>query len=255
MHINSIKKIKNGYYKVIGEKEYILADDIIIKNNILFKKEIDEDELEKLLKENSKYDILNKVVKYINIKTRSNYEINKYIDKFEIYEEDKKFVIKKLELLNLNNDDIFLKSYVYDHFNLTKDGPKKIKKDLLNHKISIDKIDRELEKISNEEVLKKLEKLLTKKILINHKYSYKELLRKLLIEFSNLGYKEEDIKAIYEKKSIAKDSNLIENEFNKLYNKYVKKYDINKLKLTIKQKLYAKGFEIEDINSIINKKI
>lgn len=255
MEIKVIKKQKNGFYKIVGNKEIVLADELIIKHNILFNREIDDDLVYDLIKENYKYEILNKAIKYISIKMRSKMEIEKYLNKYELNKDDYNFIIEKLINLNLINDLKYTECYIYDHFNLTSDGPNKIKKDLLNHRIDELIIDDYLSKIKHEEIILKLQKLMQKKINVNHKYSKNQFKKKIEIYFYNLGYNIEDIDILFDKLYVSTNEDcLLEKEYNKLYNKYKSKYDLNKLKLTIKQKLYQKGFELDKINEIINKK-
>ena len=254
MQIKSIKKHKNGFYKIVGDKEFILADDLIIKHNILFKKEIDDEILVNLFKENTKYEVLNKVEKYINVKMRSRVEIDNYLNKYMLDKKDYQFIIDKLTSLNLINDLVFADSYVYDHFYLTSDGPNKIKRDLLNHKIDQSIIETKLNGIKGE-VYSKLENLIKKKIKTNHKYSKNQFKQKLELYFYNLGYPKPMIDEIFENVYVSNnEDDLLEKEYQKLYHKYKDKLDSYKLATTIKQKLYQHGFEIDKINEIVDKK-
>ena len=256
MQIKSIKKQKNGFYKIIGDKSIVLSDDVILKYNILYKKEIDDDLLLELNKENYKYDILNKVIKYVSTKMRSKKEINKYLSKYELSSSDKEFVINKLISLNLINDQAFATAYVYDRMNLYHDGPNKIKKDLQSHKIDNEIIEREISNINQDDVYCKLNKQITKKINHNTKYAKGELKRKIEHEYINLGYDLEMIDEIFEQEFVSlNEEELINHEYQKLYQKYKNKYDLKKLIVVIKQKLYQKGFTIDDINNVVNKNL
>ena len=80
-----IKKIakQNTKYKIVleNDEELTIYDDVIIKTNLLYKKEISEELKEQLIKENEYYDVYNKVLKYIKQKLRSKNEIIKYMKK------------------------------------------------------------------------------------------------------------------------------------------------------------------------------
>ena len=257
MQIVSIKKQKNGFYKLVGHDESVmLADEVIINNNILFKKELSEEEINNYLKENYKYECLNKTYKFFKTKLRSKKEVKKYLSKFELNKNDYDFIISKLESQHLLDDNRYVEAYVYDRFNIYHDGVNKIKKDLLSHNISEDIIDKELSKIDYQDIYDKLEKLLIKKINHNTKYPKGEFKRKMELEFFNLGYEISMIDEIIDSnyKPLNEDV-LIEKEAAKLINKYQNKYEPNKLKMTVKQKLYQKGYSIEMINEIINKKL
>lgn len=249
MKIINIKKEKNKYKIKLEDKSIIETyDEVLIKNNILYKKEMTEELKELIKKENNYYEVYYDVIKYINKKIRSEKEIKEYINKFEISTKEKEKLIKELKHSNLINDLIYAKAYIHDKMYLSKDGSNKIREDLLKQGIDENIIEEEL-KTDNE--LEKLEKLITKKLNSNKKYSRKIIKQKIINEFIRLGYKKEDIEKVLEKENI-EDNNIIEKEYNKLYNKYKDKYENEKLKYTIKQKLYQKGFDIEDINRIIN---
>ena len=254
MKIISIKKGRGNKYIIHGDRDITLYDDIIIKNNILFKKELKEEEIEGYLKENYKYEILDKIIKFIKRRLRSCYEIDNEIEKYELDNKDKDFIKDKLNKMGLYNDKLFLESYVHEKFTLSNDGPIKIKNDLLMHNIKEEDIDNILDSIQSEDIKNKLTKLVLKRIRLNHKYSKSEFIKRELINLSSLGYSKDMIyQIILDNYNLSDDDKLVK-DYDKLYNKYKNKYDRNKLILTIKQKLYQKGYRVEDINQIIEQK-
>ena len=108
--------------------------------------------------------------------------------------ENQEKLIKSLKNANLINDQLYTRAYIHDKISFSNDGINKIKKDLLNQEIEEKIIDNELEKINQEEQKQKLEKLITKKLNSNTKYSNKMIKQKLTNYFINLGYDKEDIK-------------------------------------------------------------
>ena len=76
MKILGIKK-QNNKYKIKLEDNITIEtyDEVIIKNNILYKKEIDEELKNKIEEENKYYETYNEIVKLINKKLRSEKEI------------------------------------------------------------------------------------------------------------------------------------------------------------------------------------
>ena len=236
MKIKTIKKINNKYKIILENNEIITTyDEIIIKKNILYKKELTEEIIKEINEENEYYDSYNKILKYINTKLRSKQEIIEYMKKQEIEKEYQTKIIERLQNNNLINDEIYTKAYIHDKISFSNDGPNKIKKELLRQKIDETIIDIELEKIDKEIINKKLKKQVEKKINNNTKYSNNMLKQKLIMYFVNLGYDKSEIMNYIENK---KENNIeiIEKEYNKIYNKYKNKYDEYKLKQTIKQK-------------------
>lgn len=250
MKIINIKKQKNKYkIKLEGNITIETYDEVIIKNNILYKKEIDENLKEKIEEENKFYNTYNEIVKLINKKLRSEKEIKEIMNKKEIKNQEE--LINKLKSSNLINDELYAKAYIHDRISFSNDGINKIKKELVNQEIDEDIIENELNKIDRKDQKEKLEKLIIKKLNTNTKYSNKIMKQKITNYFINLGYDKEEINEILNREQI--DNNeIIKREYNKLINKYKTKYEEEKLKYIIKQKLYQKGFNIEEINNLVN---
>lgn len=249
MKIEKLKKINSGKYKVKFDNndEITIYDEVILQNNLIVNKEVDNERLEQIILDNSFYDIYNKVLKYISIKIRSEKEIDEYIKKYNFLEYSDK-IKSMLRKNNLINDISYMKAYVYDKVNLSSDGPNKIFKYLKSQEINDVDILFELDKYKDE-FYEKLNRLMNKKISSNHTNSHIGLKNKLLLYFTDLGYNKCDIIDAFDKFYKCDDS-IIEKEYNKLYNKYSKKYEKEKLDYVIYNKLYLKGFTKEDIDKI-----
>lgn len=249
MKIEKIKKT-GSKYKIVFDDNTVLKtyDDVIINSGLLFSKDIDAEDLNKLNIDTNYYDIYYKTVNYITRKLRSEKETIEFINKNNVNDKDKKEVIKKLKEIGLINDANFVKAYISDKINLSNDGPDKIRKSLLEHDISSDIIDENIDKIDNQLIKEKLIKLITKKI-SNTKYSGYVLRQKIINDFINLGYSRELINEVYDNISINK-TDLLKKEYNKLYKKLCVKYSGYELENKIKTKLYQKGFTMDEINNI-----
>jgi len=250
MKIMKIQK-KNNKYKITLEDNNIIEtyDEIIIKENILYKKEITEELKDKIEKQNKYYEIYNNILKYIKTKLRSEYEIREYIKKNEIDNNREEELIRKLKASKLIDDKTYTYAYIHDRIKFSNDGPYKIKKELLKNKIEEYIIEEELNKIDKEEIYEKLKKQILKKLSTNTKYSNNMIKQKLTNYFVLQGYEKEMIIEILEDNLIS-NTNILKKEYDKLYNKYKNKYDEYELKRIIKQKLYQKGFSIDEINNI-----
>ena len=128
MKVLKYKKIKNKYRVYFDNDLKIdLNDNIILKYELLLKKEIDQKTFDKMILDNNKEDIYNKAVNYISIKIRSKEEIYDYLNKKGYEKEDIVNTIDRLKKNNLLNDDLYIKSYIHDKFYLSSDGLNKIK--------------------------------------------------------------------------------------------------------------------------------
>ena len=251
MKIEEIKKQKNGKYKITFENGEVLNtyDDVILNNGLLFHKNVDSLLFNKLNDETKYYDIYNKTIKYIEKKLRSKKEIELFLDKNEIGLDDKKKIIAKLESINLVNDRMFANAYFQDRINLSNDGPYKIINELKKNNINEDIIISIEEKIDNDVIYEKLNKLVLKKIRSNHNKSNYMLKQKIIVDMINLGYEKSMIIGIINE-NMDNSNSVVQNEYKKIFNKLSKKYDGEELDRMIKNKLIQKGFSSEEINKI-----
>ena len=73
MKIKSYKKVKNNQYKIYLEdnRELTLYDEIILKYNLLLKKELSKKEIVEIIKENQHLSCYFSALNYLNYKNRS----------------------------------------------------------------------------------------------------------------------------------------------------------------------------------------
>lgn len=246
MKIIKIVKLKNGLYNLVLNKLTVKTfDEIIIKYNLLYKKEIDDDLLLKIMNDSKYYDIYNKALNYAVKRVRCENDIYYYLSNLEVKNSDIKSIIDKLKKINIINDKLYVRCYINDKLKLSKDGINKIKIDLLNKNINIDIINKEIENIDID-INEKLKKLIIKKINSNHKYSNYFLKNKIIRDMINLGYEQSVIDEIFEQNK-KDDYNILIYNYRILLNKYKNKYKDKILESKIKSKLYMYGFLYENI--------
>lgn len=246
--------MKDNKYKIIIDDENIITyDNVILDNELLYKKSIDNNLYKKILLDTSYYDIYNKTVKYILKRRRSEKEIRNYLSKFDINNKNIESIISKLKDIRLINDREYCKAYINDKLYLSKEGINKIKEDLINENISIEEIEEELSNIDKFLFNQRLEKLIIKKINSNKKYSNSYLKQKIMSDMIGLGYDKDIILNILES-NLSSDNKILENELNKAYDKLKNKYNGYELENKLKQRLVQKGFSVGQINTLLQKK-
>ena len=253
MKIKKIKKLSNSKYKIELDKgqKIILYDDVILKNNLLFNQELTSEILNKINKDNKYYDLYNKCVSQISRRLRSENEINQYLTKNMASEKEKHEIIENLKKLNLINDKTFAKAFISDKVRLSNLGPHRIKEELIDHEIDDKVIEEEISNINNDEIKTKLKKIVLKKVSNNHKHSRYMMKQKVISNMLKDGYDYEMILDILN--GIDINNNVLEKEFDKLYNQLLKKDQADIYKV-IKNKLFKKGFSNEEIIDMINQK-
>jgi regulatory protein len=251
MKIIKIIKLKGSKYKVIfdNNNELILYEDIIVKYVLFPNKVIDDKLLVKIKLENEEAKIYDKCLRYITTKLRSEKEIKTYL---EGQINNKIIIIKTINRLKKEgqiNDYQFATAYLNDRWQFSNAGLAKIKKELFDHGIDEDIIMKVSLSITEEMIMEKIIKLVTKQIKLNSKYSGNILKRRILNYMYNLGFEQVFVLKYLDTLNFKNTQNL-EKEFKRLYDLYAKKYTDDILKLKIKQKLYQKGYDDTDINDL-----
>ena len=253
MKILKFKKLKKGKYKVTFDtNELILYENVIVNNNLLLKKDISLRLLEKLIEENKYYEIYDMSLSLIETKMRTEKELINNLEKkgFDITYINE--TIERLKKEGYLNQEKYIEAFINDRVNLSSDGPYKIKRSLLDKELSETLIDNYLETIDNDKWKEKLNKIINKRLNLMKNKSISSIKNKLKIDLYNLGYQTELIEECLS--SLQKNDTIaLEKEFNKSLIKYSKKYNGALLYNQIKSSLYRKGFNIEEINDIINK--
>lgn len=188
MQIIKYTKKGNGNYDILldNNKKITLSEDLILKNNLLYKKEVDPYLLEELLTENIKYDIYNKCVKYISIRLRSINEIKEYMKRLNADEETINNTIERLLKNNLLNDEVFTKAFIQDKLNFTTMGPYRIEQELKRQHIDNTIISKYSYNIDKDILITKINKQINKLIKSNKKKD--NLKNKIYKNLISLGY-------------------------------------------------------------------
>lgn len=244
MKINKYKYLGNGKYKVeIENRNYILYEDIILKNNILAKEEVLAEDLSKYLKNNNYYEAYYKSLEYINKKLRTEKEIITYLKKYDLSKLEEEEVLNKLKKEGYLNENIYVEAYINDQRNLKQNGPLKIIKDLEKLGINRKVAEVYLKNYPKEEQIEKINRLIMKELKLNNNKSEYVLKNKILLSLINKGFYKEDILNALESVEI-NETEIYQKEYNKLLQKYSNKYKGKELEYKIKEKLYQKGFRI-----------
>ncbi len=252
MKILKFKKSAKGKYKLLldNNKSITLYEDVIINNNLLITKEIKEEELDSLMKQNNDIHVYGMALNYISIRMRSIKEIKDYLKRKEVSDKLIDETIDKLIKSGYLNDFNFAKAYVNDQLLITNKGPLKIKTELTKLGIGNEIINEVLDDIDNNILKEKLSNLMEKQVKIK-KGSSNSIKIKLVNYFTNLGYDKQmilDELSLYKLKS---DPVKLKKDYDKLYNKYKNKYEGSNLAYFISQKLYSKGYTKDDIKKAV----
>lgn len=242
MKIISYKKKPSNLYEIALSDKRVLSlyDDVILKYELLLKKEINEKELDEIILYNSKIESYMTALKYLNTKLRTEKEIR---TKLMHYSKDAiNYTIVRLTKEGYLNNELYIKSYINDEVNLKFIGPNKILFNLKKLGFKDDDILNYLNTFENEIWLDKINKYVLKKVNSNHNLSGLLLKQKLIQDLVNKGFYKEHINLIINEFDFNDNDSVKEKEYNKLKNKLSKKYSGEELEYRIKIGLMKKGF-------------
>ena len=170
MKVIKYKKMANSRYKVYLEDnhELLLYEDVILKYNLLIRKDIDEKLIIEMDKYNQECDVYYVALKSINNRFRSVYELRGILLKKEYPIDLVNLAIDKLLKQGYLNDRSYCKSFINNQMITTNNGPFKIIRELNEKKIDSNIIDEEILVFSEEEQIPRIKKLIEKGIRSNH---------------------------------------------------------------------------------------
>ena len=252
--ISKIKKKNNKYTIILSDNSSLsFYSDTLIKYNLLKPRDISDKELEEIINYNDYIESYNKALIYISYKQRTKKEIKDKLCNYSNDVSDK--VIEKLDELGLLDEKRYIEAFINDQINLGNKGPFYIKKELEKLNINSYYIDEFLNNIKDDIWIEKVKKIVDKKINTNRKLPKERLLLKIKNDLILLGYSKNIIDKVLSNVIIEEDNEVIEMAFDKEYKRLSKKYKDKELENKIRYNLYKKGFNLERIEEILNKRL
>lgn len=185
---------KNNYNIYLSNGEVItLNERVITKNELLLKKEIDNELYVRLMHDNKVCEAFDAGVKYISIRFRSIKEMKDYLLKKEYPSDIVDEAIQSLISNTYLDDDRFTKAYIKDKMAFTSKGDYKIRMELSSLGIDNSIIDNNILTIDNDILINKMKKIIDKDIKCNKKYNGSELRNKIYNHLINQGYSKEKV--------------------------------------------------------------
>lgn len=188
---------KNIYNVYLSNGEVLeLNGKVITDNELLIKKDIDNELYDKLKRDNTICILVDTSVKYIDRRLRSINELRDYLKNKEedtiIIEE----VIDKLIDYKYLDDDRFTKAFIKDKLNFTNWGDYKIKNELKRLGVNEEIIYNNISNIDDNIYYERINKIIDKDISIKKKYSGIKLKNKIYNHLLTLGYSKEKVISI-----------------------------------------------------------
>lgn len=129
---------------------FSVHEDILIDNKLYKDKEVEEEELKKILFAEERNRCWQKALKYMNYKQRSTEELRRYLLKENYSIEQIDFTLEKMIEKELINDQLYAERFVKQRMNYYPKGKKMLKIELQQKGISDEIINQSLESIDYE---------------------------------------------------------------------------------------------------------
>ncbi len=244
MQVKKYKKVRDGKYKVLfsNGKELVLYEEVILKYDLLLKKDINHADILEIIAYNHECDTYYVALKYLKVRFRSSKEVFDMLKKKEYPIELIQKTLDKLERQGYINDLNYAHSFLHDQLITTSRGPNKIIYELKKKGISREIILDVMSSYTNEIEIEKITKIVTRMIKSNRSKSNLLLKKKMEQDLLYQGFHKENIYSVISNSSFCNEEDLYEREYEKLKRKLEKKYSEDILEFKIKQQLYQKGF-------------
>lgn len=198
MHIEKYELTKKNKYNVyLSNGEVIVLDErVITENELLLKKELNNELYIKVINENKVYEMIDIAIKYISVRLRSIKETKDYLN--NKYEEKELIESAITKLINLGylDDNNFAKAFIKDKFQFTSMGDYKIKMELERLGVSYDIIEDNISIIDDKSLENKMKKQTDKMLRTNKKYTGQLLKNKIYTHLVSAGFSKDKVLTI-----------------------------------------------------------
>lgn len=124
-----------------GRYAFAVSSDILLREGLKVDQEISESQVEALIKKDEFSSVLDKTLKFLSYRPRSEWEIRQYLVKKQVGEETRKLILGKLNRLKLVDDQAFARWWVEQRSNFRPTGLSLIKMELKQKGISNELIE------------------------------------------------------------------------------------------------------------------
>ncbi|TWT16344.1 recombination regulator RecX [Streptococcus sp. sy010] len=254
MKITKLEKKKRLYLLELDETEKLyITEDSLVRFMLSKGKELNQDEINKL-KDYNQFSLgRGLALYYLSFSQRTTAQVKTYLHKYDIDEVASQKIINYLTQENFLNDRTYTKHYIEQQNQHGDKGPYVITQKLLQKGIDKEIIEDELEAIDFSASLEKLANKLAKKY--SHRLPTKALEQKIIQLIINRGFAyaqaQEALLTLDLTSNTEDELELLYTELDKQYRKLAKRYDGYQLHQKLYQNLFRKGYQSQDIQTVL----
>ena len=179
-----------------GKFAFAVTAEALVKAGLNVDKEIDQDKVEELIKEDDFKKVYDRTLKFFSYRPRSRKELRDWFRRKEIGEETQKLTVEKLESLGLLNDSEFSRWWIEQREIYHPGGRSLLKMELMKKGIAKEIIDESLSHVTPEDESKVAIEIAKKKMRSLVNSPRLEQKRRLYGILSRRGFRWETIKSV-----------------------------------------------------------
>lgn len=258
----TVVKVSQGrgpFYKVEfsnGEK-LRLSEDTVVRHRLLKGQEIDEELLSEI-KQESKEDMgYQLALNYLSYQLRTEKEIRTYLKDNEIESADRQKIVARLKDLKLLDDLVYGESYIRTQMRLGDKGPRVLQQKLKQKGLKDTDIQQALYLYEAEEQFQVALHTAKKSLRKFHHSSQREVQQKIQQLLMTKGFSNDISKSVLAEIDFSEieeqENDALELQGEKLWRKN-QRFELGKRRQKVKQSLYQKGFQLDQIDAFIRGK-
>ncbi|MDT2597562.1 recombination regulator RecX [Enterococcus dongliensis] len=258
----TVVKVSQGrgpYYKVEfsnGEK-LRLSEDTVVRHRLLKGQELSE-ELLTAIKQEGREDLgFQLALNYLSYQLRTEKEIHTYLKDNEIEQSDRQKILKRLKEMHLVDDLVYSESYVRTQMRLGDKGPRVLQQKLKQKGVNDLTIQQALYLYEADEQFQLAFHTAQKALKKFHHNSQRETRQKLQKLLITKGFDSDISKSVLAEVDFSdiqeQEGDALEVQGEKLWRKN-QRFEPAKRRQKVKQSLYQKGFQFDQIDAFIRRK-
>ncbi|AXG38640.1 recombination regulator RecX [Enterococcus gilvus] len=258
----TVVKISQGrgpFYKVEfsnGEK-LRLSEDTVVRHRLLKGQELEEKTLNEI-KQEGKEDLgFQMALNYLSYQLRTEKEIRAYLKDNEIESGDRHKIVARLKELNLVDDLVYSESYIRTQMRLGDKGPRILQQKLKQKGVKEPEIEQALYLYESNDQFQVALHTAQKALRKYHHSSQREVRQKIQQLLMTKGFNSDISKGVLAELDFSdiqeQETDALTMQGNKLWRKN-QRFEPAKRRQKVKQSLYQKGFQLDQIDAFIQGK-
>lgn len=258
----TVVKVSQGrgpFYKVEfsnGEK-LRLSEDTVVRHRLLKGQELDEKLLAEVKREGKEDIGYQMALNYLSYQLRTEKEIRTYLKDNEIESDDRNKIVTRLKEVKLVDDLVYGESYVRTQMRLGDKGPRVLQQKLKQKGLKESDIQQALYLYETEEQFQIAFHTAQKALKKFHHQSQREVRQKVQQLLMTKGFNSETSKNVIAELDFSEvkeqETDALELQGEKLWRKN-QRFEPAKRRQKVKQSLYQKGFQLDQIDAFIRRK-